>query len=173
MSESIVTDTPPGGRKRDSASRWRQVGQLGYRVVGIVLGVVLCVTGWSHMQNEYFFFADVRQYGILGRSGSTIAMYLLPALHLTIGACLLADHLPRGATLLSCLLFGTYVTAQIWVWASGKVIDCGCFGVLHTEVIGPATIARTLIFLAAAVGIATCAFRQEGSEVNPISGHLS
>jgi hypothetical protein len=120
-------------------------------VVRMVLGAILIVSGWSHLQNELMFYADVRRYHILGPLGSLLVSQLFPWVQICIGCCFFTDILSKGSSVLSCVLFLLFTLGQASVLFSGRTVDCGCFGVLHSETIGITTIAISISLLCTAV----------------------
>jgi len=120
-------------------------------VIRMLIGAILIVSGWSHLQNELLFYADVRHYRILGPLGSLLVSQLFPWIQICIGCCFFTDIRSKGSSVLSCVLFLLFSLGQASVLFSGRTVDCGCFGVLHSETIGFTTIAFSIGLLCTAV----------------------
>jgi len=120
-------------------------------VIRMLLGVVLALSGWAHLQNDLMYYADVRQYQILNASGSFLASKLLPWLQICLACCFFMDLLAKGSSVVCCCLFLVFSLAQATILLSGRSIDCGCFGVLHSETISFTTISFALALFCIAV----------------------
>jgi len=88
------------------------------------------------------FPALVERYGILPHVLAVPFAYLLPFLEIGIGLYLLAGLFVRGTALVGTLLFAVFLAAQVWAWARGIPLDCGCFGAAVRSTVGPLTLLR-------------------------------
>ncbi len=125
-------------------NRFRSVS-VAIRGVQVLLGLVFCITGWAHLQNEMMFYADLIQYGLVPDFVAPFVTILLPWMHFVIGAAMLANRFSIGSAAIGTILLLAFTAAQGYVYFSGKVVDCGCLGVLHQDKVGIATLVRTMV----------------------------
>jgi uncharacterized membrane protein YphA (DoxX/SURF4 family) len=88
------------------------------------------------------FQLAVLKYGLLPRILAAPFAYVLPFLEIGIGLYLALGLLVRGSALAGTLLFGAFLTAQVWAMANGIVLDCGCFGPALQSSVSPLTLLR-------------------------------
>lgn len=86
---------------------------------------------------------NLQQYELLAPASAQLLAVALPRLELFLGICLLGGILTGGTLLVTSLLMGLFVYAQLHVMARGTQIPCGCFGGTPNEPISYATVVRT------------------------------
>ena len=59
-----------------------------------------------------------------------------------VGLYLLLGLLTRAAALAGCFLMVLFLIAEAQAWARGLSLDCGCFGGLAHQRVGPWTVVR-------------------------------
>jgi uncharacterized membrane protein YphA (DoxX/SURF4 family) len=84
----------------------------------------------------------VQRYGILPDALSGPFSYILPFFELAIGLYLAMGLFVRGTALVGTVLFAVFLAAQASAWIRGISLDCGCFGAIAEEAVGPLTILR-------------------------------
>ncbi len=117
------------------------------RIVQLIVAIVLIVSGWSHLQNEMMFYADILQYRLCGSLVAWLASGFLPWLQICAGVGFIIGVMPKGSCLIGCLLFTIYSIAQVVIVMSGRNVNCGCFGVLHSEPISFTTVTGSVTLL--------------------------
>ena len=68
--------------------------------------------------------------------------YALPFVELALGLYLAFGFLVRPAAALATVLMAVFIAAEAQAWARGLTLDCGCFGTLAKQQVGPWTIVR-------------------------------
>ena len=138
-------------------------GEILRRATSLAIGAVLVLSGYSHLQNDLNFFANVLDYQIVGPEFAAIVSFVVPWLEIVTGGALIMRLASQPALYWAVLLFVVFLLSQCYVIWLGRVVDCGCFGNLHRETIGPETALRTLALLAVSAALAIDAFRQRPS----------
>jgi uncharacterized membrane protein YphA (DoxX/SURF4 family) len=119
-------------------------------LVRCALAAVFCVAAVTKLADLDAFRDTLRGFGIRDRAVSPLAIAVPPA-ELAVASMLLpaatATWAATGAAALIAALTATVVAAL----AQGRRPDCGCFGTMSATPIGPATVVRNVVLLAAAV----------------------
>ncbi len=88
------------------------------------------------------FHSQVTAYDVLPHALVGPFAYALPFVEIAIGVYLAIGLWIRPAAILACVLMVVFIVAQAQAWYRGLVLDCGCFGKLSLEKVGPWTILR-------------------------------
>jgi len=91
-------------------------------------GAVLAYTGILHVAQPFLFTSHVRAYHLFPEPVIPAITFLLPTIHVVIGACLLLGTSLREVRAVGMLLFASFALAQAKVLMGGERISCGCFG---------------------------------------------
>lgn len=109
----------------------------------------MVVAGSTQLQNPYFHLGTVYSYGMLSKELGLVIGSVIPFALIVSGLCFLCCHHIRGASVISVLLFGSFLVAQLFVKLEGIDIECGCFGPSYnTSKVGLASILRSIVLLA-------------------------
>jgi uncharacterized membrane protein YphA (DoxX/SURF4 family) len=134
----------------------------------VILGAVFIYAAWVKLSNPWQLFAsDIDNYHILPpfRADALTMVELvartLPWLEGALGLALIVGVWPRIFASISAAILLTFFTLMVWAMATGKKIDCGCFG--PGEQISALTLARDGSLVAAALALAWMAFRRRRS----------
>ncbi|MBI4312789.1 MAG: DoxX family membrane protein, partial [Chloroflexi bacterium] len=120
-------------------------------VLQVTLGGLFIVSAVPKLLSPRLFIESVRKYGLLPGRLNDVYGWALPSVQFIVGAALTFGILPRFAALSSLALLASFVIAMTTAVRRGQNLDCGCFGLLYREKVGPPTIARDLV-LAALLG---------------------
>jgi uncharacterized membrane protein YphA (DoxX/SURF4 family) len=131
----------------------------------IILGAVFIYGAWAKLQNPWQLFAmDIDGYHVLPpfRADALTAVEVvarsLPWLEGALGVALIAGIWLRIFSSISSLLMLTFFGLMVSAFATGKKIDCGCFG--PGEEISKLTLARDGALLAGSLALTWMAFRR-------------
>jgi uncharacterized membrane protein YphA (DoxX/SURF4 family) len=97
-------------------------------VARLLTGGVWLWAGVAKLADPYAAALAVRAYQLLPTGLADAVGHLLPTLELVVGAALVLGVLPRGAAVVSAVLFVAFIVGISTAWARGLQIDCGCFG---------------------------------------------
>jgi uncharacterized membrane protein YphA (DoxX/SURF4 family) len=100
------------------------------------------VAGISKLGDLEHFHAQVQAYKLLPGALEAPVAYALPFVEVGLGLYLALGLLVRPAAILACCLMVVFVAAMAQARARGLSLDCGCFGSLAREKVGPGTILR-------------------------------
>ena len=106
--------------------------------------------GLSKLADLQQFHAQVQAYKLLPGAIDAPFAYALPLVEVSLGIYLAIGLLVRPAAIFACALIVVFIAAMAQAAARGLTLDCGCFGSLVRQPIGPATILRD-----AALGLPT------------------
>jgi hypothetical protein len=112
-----------------------------------VCGLVLLLSSWGHFQNPFAFYAAMSRYEIATGEYALALTYLLPSLHLLTGVSLILQLNQPFASRLCCGLLCLYLVVQVSAVVRKLEIDCGFFGVLHSQQVGFTSLAQTAVIL--------------------------
>jgi len=110
----------------------------------LTAATVWLVAGTAKLADLERFHAQIRQYDLLPGALEAPFAYTLPLLEVGIGLYLLIGLSVRAAGIVASLLMVVFLAAQAQAWARGLSLDCGCFGALARERVGPTTIVRDI-----------------------------
>ncbi len=123
------------------------------RVLRCVLGLVLIYAAYRKFSEPWIVFATaIDSYGVLPNAWAIGVARALPWFEGPLGLVLLSGIFMRATAITTATLLGAFFTLMAYSYASGKAIDCGCFG--SGEVLGPATVVRDGVLLAIALALA-------------------
>ncbi len=116
-----------------SPARRRWIHRLlrwGLGVVFIVAAIGAPGTAWGagKLTHPHSFAKNIRTYQMVPQPLVFPMAVYVPWLELVTGLALLAGLWPREALLVTLLVFGVFLTANVTAMARGLEIDCGCFG---------------------------------------------
>ena len=94
----------------------------------LLTGGVWIVAGALKLPDPVASAQAVRAYEILPESLVPTVGFLLPAIEVVVGICLVLGVLTRAGGLVSAVLFAVFTAGIASAWARGLEIDCGCFG---------------------------------------------
>lgn len=120
-------------------ARWAPWAGAAARVVA---GGIWLAAGIAKAVDFTAFETQVRAYDVLPGQLVAWVAYGLPLLEIVLGAYMVVGLLVRPAAVLSCALMAVLVAVEVQAWARGLVLDCGCFGTLVQQRVGPAAVAR-------------------------------
>lgn len=119
----------------------RPVSWIGFAVRLAAAGVWI-LAGAAKLPDIRGFQLVVQRYGILPDSLAGPFAYALPFVEIGIGLYLALGLFVRGTALAGTLLFAGFLSAQVYAYARGIPLDCGCFGTIVRTAVGPGTMAR-------------------------------
>lgn len=115
------------------------------RLGEVLIGSLLVLSAWLHLQNHLRFYIHVAQYQILPDAVLPYFVLTAPWVLLFTGMLIITrSGRPLGSVIGICLFF-VFTLAQLWVILMGDDIDCGCFGGLLSEKVGIATASRAAL----------------------------
>lgn len=113
----------------------------------VFTGSLMVVAGVSKLLDTGSFFAAIRQLGILPAGMIFPAMIVVLQSELWLGLALAIGY--RTRVVAACLagLIVVFIAAIAVALARGVTGDCGCFGIIGSDKIGPGLILRDLFLL--------------------------
>lgn len=119
----------------------------------IVLGGIMVFAGAVKLIDMPGMADSIENYRLLPHAWVNIPAIILPAVELIAGVCLIAGVWMNGALLIVTGLFAVFVVAvESAIWR-GLNIECGCFGLSDSEIVGVQVLTRDVLFLLATVPI--------------------
>jgi peroxiredoxin len=118
-------------------------------VARLVLVAVFAVAGWAKLSDRGGTRRAVREFG-LPDALATPVTFLLPLGELVVAALLLFSGTAVIGAIGAAVLLGLFIVAIAASLARGKRPDCHCFGQVHSEPVGPATLVRNTVLIAVA-----------------------
>jgi dolichol-phosphate mannosyltransferase len=104
--------------------------------------ILLWMSGTQHVANKYLFLGTILDYQLVTPSLAVLTAAVLPWLHLTLSATLIAPGVSSRTPLIAATGLGLFfVVVQITVLIRGLPIDCGCFGGMTERPVGMTSIA--------------------------------
>jgi uncharacterized membrane protein YphA (DoxX/SURF4 family) len=126
------------------------------RVLRVVLGLVFVYAAYTKLKQPWLLFAlSIDSYRVLPEWAVLTVARTLPWAELLLGALLLAGYRLRIVSTAAALLLVGFFAMMVRAHVAGMGIDCGCFGV--GESLGPKTLVRDGILLAASAALCICA----------------
>ncbi|MCW2959427.1 MAG: hypothetical protein JWP18_2230 [Solirubrobacterales bacterium] len=122
-------------------------------VLRLVLALVFAVAAVGKLLDVGGSRQAVRDFGVPDRFAGPIGV-LLPAGEALIAVALLVQSVAVAAAVAAALLLGVFVAAIGRLLAKGEAPDCHCFGQIHSEPAGIATLGRNGVLAAAALVVA-------------------
>ncbi len=141
-------------QRRDHGARAKRLLLLLRRLIEVIIGSVMVISAWLHLQNEMVFYAHVARYKLA-------PPWLLPFVVLTIPWALLFSGMliitrsgrPVGH-FAGAVLFAIFAIAQVHALWAGYDIDCGCLAFLIEKRIGRTTVVTTVALCVACAALA-------------------
>lgn len=119
----------------------------------LVLGLVFLYAGYIKLRQPWYVFAGmIDNYGVVAPSVSEMIARVLPPLEVVLGVALLAGIYRKISSAAAIILLFPFFALMVWAYAKGMKIDCGCFG--PGQMLGPRTILRDGVLVAASVWLA-------------------
>jgi putative oxidoreductase len=119
----------------------------------LFLGGILLYAGGVKLIDMSGMADAIEKYRILPRFLVNIAAIVMPAVEVVSGACLIAGVWMDGALLIVTGLFVLFIAAVESAILRELNIECGCFGLSDSEVVGAKVLVRDGVFLIACVPI--------------------
>jgi peroxiredoxin len=121
-------------------------------VARLVLVAVFAVAGWAKLSDRGGTRRAVREFGVPDALATPVT-FLLPLAELIVAALLLFSGTAVIGAIGAAVLLGLFIVAIAVSLARGRRPDCHCFGQVHSEPVGPATLARNAVLIGVAVVI--------------------
>jgi uncharacterized membrane protein YphA (DoxX/SURF4 family) len=123
----------------------------------LALGAIFIYSAWAKLRLPWQLFANsVANYGMLPMWAVKVVARALPWAELLLGLLLISGRLLRVSSIAASALLLGFFAVQVYTYASGIQIECGCFG--PGDIISPRTLARDGALLAASLCLAAMAF---------------
>ncbi|MBN2326784.1 MAG: DoxX family membrane protein [Candidatus Omnitrophica bacterium] len=133
-------------------------------VLRVLVGGIMIFAGWSKLIDMAGMAESIENYRILPSALVNIPAIILPAIELIAGVCLIAGIWIDGALLIVTGLFVVFIAAiQSAIWR-GLNIECGCFGLSDSEIVGAKVLIRDSLFVLATVPIWLSRIRGDESQ---------
>jgi uncharacterized membrane protein YphA (DoxX/SURF4 family) len=134
-----------GGGPSDKQIKWARIASIG-------LGLVFLLAGTLKVSEPWAFLGSLPAYGIPPILRLPITV-VVPAFEVALGVMLIAGWRTRIASMASAGLLGGFAAVISYGWATGTLLDCGCFGPLLQRT-PPEALAMDAVFLGmAAMGM--------------------
>ncbi len=129
------------------------MGKVFVLFVRLGLGSIFLWSSLPKLRQPYDLLSNVYGYELVGPNLGMLTAMALPWLELFLGVCLLGGIFLSGALLTSIALAAVFTFVQASALVRGIDIECGCFMSAGEDIVGPATITRTvLMFFASLAG---------------------
>lgn len=116
------------------------------------LALVLGTAGLAKVADRAGSRQAMLDFGVQEKLAGPLAI-ALPVLELIIAVALIPAVTAQAAGVSAALLFAIFLGAMGYQLARGRHPDCHCFGQLHSQPIGPATVVRNTALLLLAVAV--------------------
>jgi uncharacterized membrane protein YphA (DoxX/SURF4 family) len=127
----------------------------------LALGLVFLYAGYAKLRQPWYVFAGmIDNYGVVAPSVSEMIARVLPPLEVVLGVALLAGLYRKTTSAAGVILLFPFFALMLWAYAKGMKIDCGCFG--PGQMLGPRTLLRDGVLLAASLWFAFLSWRSLG-----------
>lgn len=94
-----------------------------------LLGAILIIAGYSKLRALDVFVASIAAYDVIPRRFHNLLAHAIVANEITVGIMLLAGLWSRWVLIASSLLLVAFLAANTWGLATGRDVECHCFGV--------------------------------------------
>jgi peroxiredoxin len=121
-------------------------------VARLVLVAVFAVAGWAKLSDRAGTRRAVREFGVPDAVATPVT-FLLPLAELIVAALLLFSGTAVIGAIGAAALLGLFIVAIGVSLARGRRPDCHCFGQVHSEPVGPATLVRNAVLIGVAAVI--------------------
>ncbi len=138
----------------------------------LILGFIFIVAGLSKISDPVGFLISLRAFELLPQTVDRFFAVYLPWLEFVLGLFLTLGILCRTSSLMLAGINVIFMLAILSVIIRGKVIDCGCFGLLSDVLRLPDSadmkaVARNIVFILMCLHI----FRMKETPVS-LEGHI-
>jgi putative oxidoreductase len=99
-------------------------------VFRLILGTIFLIAGLAKIADPVRFLLTLRAFELLPQTADRFFAVYLPWLEFVLGLFLILGILHRTSSLLLAGVNLIFTSAILSVMIRGKVIDCGCFGLL-------------------------------------------
>ncbi|MFN0171315.1 MAG: MauE/DoxX family redox-associated membrane protein [Bryobacteraceae bacterium] len=124
----------------------------------LLIGGVFLYAAYTKLKDPWLVFAlSIDAYQLLPSWAVFFVARTLPWAELLLGLWLVSGIGLRYASAAGSALLAFFFAIMVRSYAKGLTIDCGCFGL--GDALGPKTLIRDGLLLAAAVGLCVLAFR--------------
>lgn len=131
-------------------------------VLRLLVGGVLLYAAYTKLRDPWEVFAmSIAAYGLLPEWAVLMAARTLPWLEAALGILVISGYAARYTALAITGLLGAFFAVMLFSFAKGLEIDCGCFG--SGEALGPRTLLRDGLLLAASTLLTVLCFRARHS----------
>ncbi len=128
-----------------------------------MLGGIMIFAGAIKLIDMPGMAESIENYRLLPHAWVNIPAIILPAVELIAGICLIAGIWIQGALLIITGLFAVFIVAvESAIWR-GLNIECGCFGLSDSEIVGVQVLVRDVLFLFATIPIWVTRFGIDGN----------
>jgi uncharacterized membrane protein YphA (DoxX/SURF4 family) len=110
--------------------------------IRLTAAAIWLVAGSAKLADLTQFHAQVDAYRLLPQTLEAPFAYALPLIEVGLGVYLAIGLFVRPAAIFGCALIVVFVAAIAQAAVRGLTLDCGCFGSLAAERVGPGTILR-------------------------------
>src|SRR5438105_2962445 len=115
-------------------------------IARLVLVAVVAVAGWAKLSDRNGTRQAVREFGVPEALARPFT-FLLPLAELTVAGLLLFSGSAVLGAIGAAALLGLFIVAIAVSLARGRRPDCHCFGQVHSEPVGPATLVRNAVLV--------------------------
>ena len=124
----------------------------------LLVGGVFLYAAYTKLRQPWLVFAmSIDSYRMLPEWAVLTIARVVPWLELTIGLMVVAGLWLRYSAAAASLMLAAFFGVMLYTYGRGMQIDCGCFGL--GEALGPKTLARDGLLVAASVLLAWSGFR--------------
>jgi uncharacterized membrane protein YphA (DoxX/SURF4 family) len=99
-------------------------------VFRLILGFIFIIAGLAKISDPVGFLISLRAFELLPQTADRFFAVYLPWLEFVLGLFLILGILYRTSSLLLAGINLIFIFAILSVIVRGKVVDCGCFGLL-------------------------------------------
>jgi len=110
--------------------------------IRLTAAAIWLVAGTAKLADLAQFHAQVGAYKLLPHALEAPFAYTLPLVEVSLGIYLAVGLFVRPAAILACALMVIFVVAMTQAAVRGLSLDCGCFGSLAAQRVGPGAILR-------------------------------
>src|SRR4051812_5130951 len=119
-------------------------------VLRLLLAAVFGVAGWAKLSDREGTRRAVRDFGVPEALTPSVTFFL-PLAELVVAVLLVFSATAVVGAIGAAVLLCLFIAAISLSLARGRQPDCHCFGQVHSEPVGPATLVRNGVLLAVAV----------------------
>ena len=124
----------------------------------LLVGGVFLYAAYTKLRQPWLVFAmSIDSYRMLPEWAVLMIARVVPWLELAIGLMVVAGLWLRYSAAAASLMLLAFFGVMLYTYGRGMQIDCGCFGL--GEALGPKTLARDGLLVAASVLLAWSGFR--------------